>query len=608
MAALTTMAIMATSAEMAAPTLTVAPSVAHTISAASTLFPRRRLLAAAVVAPFISAACKSGHVVTGQFTGASAERGHVLRGVRALPQSSSIQPSSTQPGNTRPTSIQPNNTQPSTTHRVHTLIAGGGVAGLSAARALRLQGIQDFALLELEDTAGGNARAGSIAGMAHPMGAHYLPVPGDNAPEVQDFLEELGLRQRISGRWQYDERHLCHSPQERLFFNGVWQDGLLPMQGVNAQTLAQYAQFAKLIDQWRATGYFQIPVKKQALAQSQYAQLATKFIAYLQQQGINDPHLLWYLDYCCRDDYGAGSDVVSTWAGIHYFAARHGFQWPGAQDAGPKDGVLTWPEGNGRLTKALAEPLADRIKTGRVVLRIEETSNGITADAFNTQTKAVERWLAERCVVALPLFIAARVVVNPPDFLKEAAQNTTYASWLVANVHINAPLLDAVGAAPAWDNVVYGQSGLGYVDAQHQSTRTAPGPSVLTYYSALGTSSQARSRLLEKSWAQHKDDTLAELALAHPDIYQRAVQVDICRYGHAMAVPTPDFFIKNSLLTNQDMRKQLLKKEQIKALKTLDYAPRLTPRSAKTRYAHCDWSGYSVFEEAFTRGLHAALA
>jgi hypothetical protein len=69
-------------------------------------------------------------------------------------------------------------------------------------------------------------------GIACPQGAHYLPLPGDDAPAVQDLLEELGLRQRVAGRWQYDEQALCHSPQERLFFGGQWQAGLLPVQGV----------------------------------------------------------------------------------------------------------------------------------------------------------------------------------------------------------------------------------------------------------------------------------------------------------------------------------------------------------------------------------------
>ena len=64
------------------------------------------------------------------------------------------------------------------------LSLAGGVAGLAAARALRLQGQNDFALLELEDSAGGNARGGTVGGIACPLGAHYLPLPGDDAPAV----------------------------------------------------------------------------------------------------------------------------------------------------------------------------------------------------------------------------------------------------------------------------------------------------------------------------------------------------------------------------------------------------------------------------------------
>ena len=45
----------------------------------------------------------------------------------------------------------------------------------------------------------------------------------------------------------------------------------------------------------------------------------------LAAQGIDAPALRWYIDYCCRDDYGAGAAQVSAWAGLHYFASRHGF-------------------------------------------------------------------------------------------------------------------------------------------------------------------------------------------------------------------------------------------------------------------------------------------
>jgi monoamine oxidase len=559
---------------------------------------RRSALAFAALAPLALAGCQPRREITGGFTGTSPERGHRLREPLGNPT-------------------------PSTTRQVHTLVAGGGVAGLSAARTLRLQGIDDFALLELEDEAGGNARAGSMAGMRHPLGAHYLPLPSDAAPETQDFLEELGLRQRVAGRWQYDERHLCHSPQERLFFNGAWQEGLLPTAGVSKDTLAQYAQFSALVERWRSTGGFQIPVPNTLVAQKNIAQLAIVFAAYLDAQGLNDPQLRWYLDYCCRDDYGAGIHEVSAWAGIHYFAARHGFAPPGtsAQERGgaeqgkPREGVLTWPEGNAFLTRALAQPLGDRVYPGRVVLRIAEGKSGVTVDALNVQTQAVERWQAQRCIVALPVFIASRIVENAPDFLRQAAERTSYSSWLVANVQINAALLDTggdKGGAPAsWDNVIYNPTspgspssgGLGYVDAMHQSTRTAPGPSVLTYYRALGTGATARRILLAKSWAQHKEETLAELALPHPDIYQRVVQVNVTRYGHAMAVPTTDFMKQISSQPNDMKHSPLQQKER----KRINYAPRLTPCTQRLAFAHSDWSGYSVFEEAFTRGLHAAL-
>jgi monoamine oxidase len=547
---------------------------------------RRAVLTAAAATTL--AACRpppdQTNKITGGFVGSSPETGHMLRAGK-LPAYDG-----------------------SPLRKVHTLIAGGGVAGLSAARMLLQQGMEDFALLELESEAGGNARGGQIAGIKHPilypLGAHYLPVPGDDAPEVQDFLEELGVRKRVAGRWIYDEKALCHSPQERLFFNGAWQEGLLPKQGISAQTQAQYQRFSKLVAQWQATGAFSVPLRgnfrqKLTVAGIDIARAATVFIAYLDAERLTDPHLRWYLDYCCRDDYGAGINTVSTFAGMHYFAARHGFQAPGAQ-SGERDGVLTWPQGNGFLTQALAKPLKERMLAQHIVLRIEESKAGVEVDALDLATRRVQRYAAQRCIVALPLHVAARVVANAPDLLKAAAANVTHSSWWVANIHIDAPLHDnGQGAFPAWDNVIYGSTGLGYVDAMHQSTRVAPGPTVLTYYKAEGAGKAPRQALLQATWAQLRDRTLADISAAHPDITRRAQHISIARYGHAMAVPTPQFISQISSYPAYSLRSALSKKKQ--------YPNFPTPATQRLRFAHSDWSGYSVFEEAFTRGLHSAL-
>jgi hypothetical protein len=553
---------------------------------------RRDFLASGTLAALGLGGCeRAPRELEGGFNGIAMDRGHALRDLLErgpLPE-------------------------PAIVRRAHVVIAGGGVAGLAAARSLRLAGVDDFVLLELEDQAGGNSRGGSVNGVPCPMGAHYRPVPGDDAREVQDLLEELGLRQRVAGRWQYDERHLCHSPQERLHWGGTWHEGLLPVDGVEEATLAQYRRFARRVDELGRAARFHMPTPRgwrqnQPLAPTHLALDALVFDTWLDREGFDDVQLRWYLDYCCRDDYGAGTARVSAWAGIHYFASRHGFHAPGEGGGEEREGVLTWPEGNGWLTQRLAAPLqeAGQLRTGASVLRIAEGPRGVEVDVYVHASDSVERWQAVRCIVALPVFVAARVVQPAPPLLAEAARRLAWAPWLVANIHIDAPLADRAGAAPAWDNVLYADpnpGGLGYVDAGHQRLDPRPAPTVLSYYQALGDWPQGRRLLADKPWTFWRDAILASLARPHPDLAARATRMEITRYGHAMAIPVPGiqaFLSQSGLQRWSRKRYKLSNGERV--------VPLPTPGTARLAFAHADWSGYSVFEEAFTRGHAAGLA
>lgn len=554
--------------------------------------------AAATAATALLPGCdQAPRVLEGGFTGIDMARGHALR---------DLLKTGTLPA-------------PAVVRRAQVIIAGGGVAGLAAARSLRLAGVHDFALLELEDSAGGNSRGTVVGGLPCPQGAHYLPVPGNDAREVQDLLEELGLRRRVAGRWQYDERHLCHSPQERLFFDGEWQEGLLPVHGVGDATLAQYRRFAQAVEREAQAARFAMPAlklwgQKRPLAPAHQALDAITFEVWLAQQGLDDAHLRWYLDYCCRDDYGAGPGRVSAWAGIHYFASRHGFHAPGEAVDEARESVLTWPEGNGWITAQLAAPLRSnaqgggQLRTATSVLRITETRHGVEVDAFNHATDSVERWQAPRCIVALPVWVAARVVQSPPSFLTGAAQRLQTAPWLVANIHIDSPLTDRPGAAPAWDNVLYADptaGGLGYVNAGHQRLDTGAnlaGPTVLTYYQALGDVQGGRQQLATQPWQHWADAALAALAVPHPDLRERATRMDITRYGHAMAIPVPGM---QAFLSQIGLQRLSSKRKQLSNGEQANWLP--TPTTARLAFAHSDWSGYSVFEEAFARGHGAGL-
>ena len=526
---------------------------------------RRGVLAAGAATLLTSnmSGCRRGEAVSdavaeARWIGAGAERGHRLRGGRgsALPA-------------------------PAVQRRADVLVIGAGIAGLAAARALQRGGIQDIAVLELEDAPGGNSRGHALGGLRCPLGAHYLPVPAEPAREVLEWLHEIGLMQRRAGRSVPDERHLCHSPQERLFIDGAWHEGLLPPADRRSATQRQYQAFAREVAAAQRLG-FAIPTGRARWTSDHAALDAQPFAAWLDQRGLNDPRLRWYLDYACRDDYGAGCETVSAWAGLHYFASRHGFHAPGGE-AGERDAVFTWPEGNAWLAERLAAPLRERLQAGRTVLRVHESRHGVQALAIDEASGRAEAWTAQAAVLCVPLFVAARVLAAPPAALAEVLALQHRAPWLVANLRLGEPLLDRrLGAPPAWDNVAYGSTTLGYVDAGHQRLDPRPAPTVITAYRAL--TPDQRGTLLSGSaslWGRRMVDELLPL---HPDLPAKLQQVVLMRYGHAMSVPVPGLRGSAAL------------------------AALARPAAGRLAFAHADLAGYSVFEEAFTSGDEAGTA
>jgi monoamine oxidase len=522
--------------------------------------------------------------LAGGWVGAQAERAHAWRDGK-LPGATSSEP-----------------------QRVHTLIIGAGVAGLSAARRLMVSGLDDFAVLDLEDQAGGNARAHQMQGLGCPLGAHYLPMPGPDARDVAQWLESIGLIKQVNGRWVGDERHLCHSPQERLFvpntaamqpdakqvwWPGQWQDGLLPQQHLSDQDWAQYRRFAADVDTARKQLGFAIPTTQKPWHAGLDALDQITFVQWLDQHGYTSKPLRWLLDYACRDDFGAGLGRVSAWAGLHYFASRHGFDLPGQTDE-PHDGVLTWPEGNGWLTQQLAQGLGSRWQPGHVALSVAEGRHEVTVQTWSAKQRRAQTWVARHVIMAVPLFVAKRLLQTPLSPLQTIVPKLAYAPWLVSNILLSKAFFDRPGAPLSWDNVPYTNEGvpglpmpsLGYVDARHQSLAQVTGPMLLTHYWALGgqTAEQGlaqRKALLSGDWRAWAAKVAADLARIHPDLPGLVTRMDLMRYGHAMAIPVPGLRGHPALAA-------------------------LRQPWGRLNFAHSDLSAYSVFEEAFTHGVRAA--
>jgi hypothetical protein len=224
---------------------------------------------------------------------------------------------------------------------------------------------------------------------------------------------------------------------------------------------------------------------------------------------------------------------------------------------------------------------------------VSEGRHDVSVDLWNVRADRVERWTAAQVVMAMPLFISARVLAVANDALNECVGRMRHAPWLVGNLHLDDALDDKPGAPPSWDNVIYeaGPAGamLGYVDAMHQSTRAVPGPTVLTSYWALGgdtpeQSNAQRARMLGEPWQAWAAAIVQDLARVHPDLPQKVKRVDLMRYGHAMCIPSPGLRSSDALQALAERKK------------------------GRVHFAHSDLSAYSVFEEALYHGTRAGAA
>ena len=470
--------------------------------------------------------------------------------------------------------------EPSSVSRKDVVIVGGGIAGLSAGWRLKRHGI-DFTLVELEREVGGNAASGGNAVSAYPWGAHYVPRLTRESIHAAELFEELGVitGHGANGDPIYNEFYLCADPRERLYRFGRWQEDLLPSIGVSSEDRRQYDAFFAAMDRFRsrrgADGRkaFAIPMEYSSADPDLRALDAISMTAWMRTNGWNSEPLTWYVDYCCRDDYGTHASEISAWAGIHYFASRDG---KSAEDDTPT--ILTWPEGNGWIVKQLKQRLTDHLVCASLAWRVSTVADGVAIDVFDPQSNTSRRLVARAAILAVPHFVADRLLSRVPD------DAHSYAPWMVANVTMTR-MPAGPGMQLCWDNVIHDSKSLGYVVATHQDLKRVPAQTVLTYYWPLCDlpPADARRAALTRSLADWQAMVLTELLHVHPELKGAVANVDVWLWGHGMIRPTPGYLWGAS-----------------RAAACMQTPP--------VFFAHSNMSGLSLFEEANYRGVTAADA
>lgn len=495
-------------------------------------------------------------------------------------------------------------------------LIGSGIGCLSAGRILRKEGIRRMRMFDLQEEPGGNSRSGENSISAYPWGAHYLPVPPQEATHVKELLQEIGVIENLPSvsngeAPSYSEYALCSTPQERLFMHGKWHEGIAPATEIPEKELFEHERFSKLMADFRlAVGAdgrraFAIPLQLSS-TDPRYTQLdALTFADWLSREGFRSPTLLWYADYCCRDDFGTSANHVSAWAGIHYFASRKA-DLAGAHSLGESP-ILTWPRGNGEIARHLfQQTVADdpsTFQSNSLVLGVSRASaKRLKIRSWNHQTGKLTDTLCSAAILGVPLMIAKRLLQGElrksPSYqsLCRLSDRTIYSPWMVANITLQSKsrpagdFLEALnerGVPLAWDNVIYQGRGLGYVVATHQNLSAPIEGTVLTYYRPLDhlPSKEARREALSLEIGDWQTQILQDLRVAHPTIDQWISRIDVMLWGHAMPQPFPGFLTDPDRLTLLNINREDLR---------------------GIAFAHSDLSQYSIFEEPFEHGIRAA--
>lgn len=466
--------------------------------------------------------------------------------------------------------------------RCDVVVVGGGVAGLSAAWRLAGSGLA-VRVLELEPFLGGTSAWGDEGVVPHPWGAHYLPAPNVEARAALRLLDAMGV---VTG-WDaaglpvFDDRVLCHAPQERIFYRGAWHQGMVPasLEGRDREQLARFHEVTEALTARRGSDgrfAFQIPIVESSTDPELLALDRISMARWLDENGFDAPFVRWTVRYATLDDYGAEPEDVSAWAGLHYFAAR---KLETAQLEGSH--YLVWPEGNGRLVRALASFSDAERTTGALALAVSPARGGGGEVAYlDVGRREVRRIAARAIVLATPGFVTRRIV---PPSLAAPLPDRASSPWVVANLHVDRPR----PADHSWDSVLHGAAGLGYVDASHQLTPPRD-RTVLTYFRAYGAPDVAASRrhLHAASFVDLVDGVFDDLRPAHPELREQTGRVDVVVWGHAMPRPRPGFLGERPFVTGPERAE-------------------LAPGIA---WGHADTAGIALFEESQAAGVRAVEA
>jgi phytoene dehydrogenase-like protein len=454
-------------------------------------------------------------------------------------------------------------------------ILGGGLSGLSAGWALKKLGIDDFVIFDKEPVAGGHARTAQLQGrIAAAGGASSLEPWGEL---LVDFYRSVGVVP--AGAEKPEPQYLLPEPANRSFIGGRWVDDAwgegmdrLPLGEETLTSLKRLRASVRALGAFKGSdgkSAFDVPADESTEDDRVRGLDEQSFAAWAASLDI-PPEVTAFFDPFCRADLGMTPGDVSAWAAIGSLQS----EWSPS---------LARPGGTAYLAERLVRLVGQRrLKLSRIAVHVAPVVGGVEVTTTDPAGKDVRTLRAKRAIVALPKYIAGRVVAELPQAQRAAWQGLDYRPYLVANL-----ALRELDPSLGYDNWLHRGDEepperrlvTDVIVADIQERRGAGGPGLLTAYCPVLPPFTRRQLVTEpyEVWAER---IVSAIEPALPGLRERLLAMDLFRWGHARVTAPPGAIFGGS-----------------RALAMRAFGP--------LHFAHTDLDGVPAVEGAIAHGVRA---
>lgn len=387
------------------------------------------------------------------------------------------------------------------------VIVGGGVAGLTAAHALK---DHDFVLLEQYGAAGGHARGGSFRGVDYSWGSAYTGTTDDTSSKL---FADLGIKpvklEASRNAWYWQEK----------WFSGV----------SSAADNELFKQFNKLIAEARsATGKIQWGEGRQY--SPDFLRLdTTPFASCFKDYNLQFASLI---DSYCRSAFCGGIDQISALAGYALLADLD-------------EPIHVFKGGNSAIARALVASIEstgkNRIFTDTFVWKVEVQDNGASI-VYSTADGTCHRIQCRHAIVATSPMVAARQLSHVEDSLRGQLLMFKFGSYLVANCLTKKKLFN--GAYDSYVGQPFTFADLIVAETPYMAVgeyKPSMG-SVLTVYQPYPAGSAGRSLLMAGDRENFAREISSQLETLVTGLCSELDEMVLTRWGHALAIVAPGYF------------------------------------------------------------------